>query len=169
MGYFTWTDARRNPKILKNGNYTQSDIIRYDGYAKIVCPDDTEIIEKCYEGYGIFDGHDIYELVVDWNKQHLENIFNRMLKDDPNCWGSNLKNLAVFYQNGDTVNIETEIKRLINSGEQMPFFEKEWKRTIGIAIACEEKNNRQLPFPIKITATKWKKTYDELVPSCICQ
>lgn len=169
MGYFTWTDARKEPKILKNGDYASADKINYGGYAKIVCPDNTEIVETYYEGYGIFGDKDVYDLVVDWNKNHLESIFNNLLSKDPAHWGAHLKNLAVFYQNDDTAKLEAEINRLVSTGKEMPFFKEEWKRTIGITIACGEEENKALPFPIKITSTKWKKTYDELHPSYYCQ
>ena len=157
MGFWTWTDARKEPKILKNGRYSETDIIGYGGYAKIVCPDNTEIVEPCYDGCGMFDGKDAYELVVDWNKPYLEEIFNR-LAENGDFWGSNLRNLAVLYQNDKP--IEAEIKRLSTD---------RWKREIGIAIACKPEDNKALPFPLKITKTKWKKKYDELFPSCYCQ
>lgn len=83
MGFFTWTDARRNPRKLKCGDYSSADKIGYGGYAKIVCPDNTEIIEPYYEGYGMFDGKDIYDLVVDWNKTYLKDIFD---KKDKGCY-----------------------------------------------------------------------------------
>lgn len=95
MGYFTWTDARREPRLLKNGDYSVTDKIGYDGFAKVVCPDDTEICEPYYEGYGMFDGHDIYDLVVDWNKDHLDEIFARLAQKDPKHWGWQFKNLAI--------------------------------------------------------------------------
>ena len=169
MGYFTWTDARKEPKLLKNGDFSSADKIGYGWYAKIVCPDNTEIVEPYYEGYGLFDGKDVYDLVVDWNKDYLEDIFNRMAKEDANHWGAHLKDLAVFYQKDDTKNVYAEVQRLISTGKEMPCFKDEWKRKIGIAIACDNNNNKALPYPIKITRTKWKKKYDELVPSCSCQ
>lgn len=169
MGYFTWTDARREPKLKANGDYTAKDKIGYGGFAKIVCPDDTEIIENYYEGYGEFNGKDVYDLVVDWNKEHLEDIFNNLFQKNPNHWGSHLKTLAVCYQNDDKNGMNMEIERLILTEKEQPYFKNEWKRTIGIAIACGEDENKALPFPIKITSTKWHKKYADLVPSCYCQ
>lgn len=166
MGYFTWTDARRHPKKRKDGNYIAADKIGYGGYAKVVCPDNTEIIETYYDGYGDFDGHDIYDLVVDWNKDYLMDIFSKMPEDR---WGYQFKELAIAFQNDDMLKLQEEIDRIIESGQYGSYFMDEWKRHIGIAIACDDEDNSNLPFPIKITATKWHRKYDELVPSCNCQ
>ncbi len=166
MGYFTWTDARREPKRRKNGDYAIADKIGYGGYAKVVCPDDTEIIEQYYDGYGEFDGHDIYDLVVDWNKAYLEDIFNQM---DESHWGYRLKEVAIAFQNDDYVALGLEVNKLIDDGMETKLFRTEWKRHIGIAIACNDEDNMNLPYPIKITTTKWHRKYDELYPSCGCQ
>ena len=166
MGYFTWTDARRHPRKRKSGEYVAADRVGYGGYAKVVCPDNTEIIETYYEGYGDFDGHDIYDLVVDWNKNYLSDIFNKKSEDS---WGYELKELAIAFQSDDVLKLREEIDRLIESGQYGSYFRNEWKRHIGIAIACDDEDNRNLPFPIKITTTKWHRKYDELVPSCNCQ
>ena len=73
MGCFTWTLANRTPKKVR-GRYAAQCILRYDSYGAIVCPDDTIISEPHYEGYGVFDGKDVYDLVVDWNKDYLTEI-----------------------------------------------------------------------------------------------
>ena len=164
MGYFTWTDAKKYFTKSEISGISYKDKIKYDKYAKIVCPDDSEIIEPCYEGYGRFDGKDVHELVVDWNKEHLEEIFSGFSEDK---WGYNLKSLAIAYQNDDFDTINSEIKRLIDSGKEPFWFSKEWKRSIGIAISCYD--NEKLPFPIKITSLKTHKKYNELFPSISCQ
>jgi hypothetical protein len=166
MGFFTWTDARREPRKRKNGDYSIADKIGYGGYAKVVCPDDTEIIEQYYDGYGEFDGHDIYDLVVDWNKNYLEDIFNQMSEDH---WGYRFKEIAIAFQNDDTYALNKEIARLIDSYGEPQWIRDEWKRHIGITIACGDKDNMNLPYPIKITTTKWHRKYDELYPSLSCQ
>ena len=73
MGCFTWTLANRTPKKVR-GRYAAQCILRYDSYGAIICPDDTIISEPHYEGYGVFDGKDVYDLVVDWNKDYLTEI-----------------------------------------------------------------------------------------------
>lgn len=37
----------------------------------MACPDGTFIHEPCYEGYGEFNGQDVYELVVRWNRAFI--------------------------------------------------------------------------------------------------
>ena len=102
MGYFTWTDARcKKPRLKKDGyEYYASDKIGYDCWCKVICPDNTEIIEPSYYGYGIFGGKDVYDLVVDWNKDRLAEIFRMRHLLNPNgFWGQNLEPLALAYQN----------------------------------------------------------------------
>lgn len=167
MGFFTWTDARRNPRILKNGDYSAKDKIGYGCFAKIVCPDNTEVIENSYEGYGIFDGKDIYDLVVDWNKAYLTSIFDKLAAQNPNHWGIRLQKLAKFYQTDDKCAFDAELTYIAKS-DTTPYIYTEWKREIGITIACGEQNST-LPYPIKITSAKSHKKYNELVPSHPCQ
>lgn len=45
--------------------------LKIGGSAYVCCPDGTFIKEPHYGGYGNFAGHDIYELLVDWNKEYL--------------------------------------------------------------------------------------------------
>lgn len=167
MGYFTWTDARREPTTTKSGDYALKDKIPYGGYAKIVCPDNTEIVEKHYEGYGEFNDQDVYDLVVDWNKDHLKEIFDRKLAKDPDCWGKELYEIAIAYQNDDAT-LQDKVDALVATTNH-PYLKNEWKRNIGITISCNDDDNASLPYPIKITSTKWHKAYDDLVPSCSCQ
>lgn len=166
MGFFTWTDARiEKPKRIRYGNYKASQLIGYGGYAKVVCPDGTEIEESCYDGYGMFGEYDIYELVVDWNKDYLEEIFSKMEEGHFGIW---LKPVAIALQNGGEAVAKEEAKRII---AQYPFAAaSEWKRTIGIAIGCiSDKKEILCPYPIKITTSKKHYTYDELYPSIFTQ
>ena len=45
--------------------------LRIDRAGYIACPDGTFIHEQCYEGYGEFNGQDVYELVVRWNRAFI--------------------------------------------------------------------------------------------------
>lgn len=169
MGYFTWTDGKKEPRTNKYGEYHRADLIAhggYDGFCKVVCPDNTEIIEPYYQGYGRFGGKDIFDLVVDWNKEHLKDIFQRLENKNPKFWGKEFANLAAAYQEDDADRFQKELDAL---SAQFPIMEKEWKRHIGITIGNDYEDNKELPYPIKITSKKWHVAYDNLVPSRYCQ
>ena len=159
MGYFTWTDARcSNPPLNRDGFFNRRYVVEYDKFAKVVCPDGTEYATPSYNGYGIFDGHDVYELVADWNRSSLPMIFNA-IKD---IFG--VMEIAVAYASGDECALKGAIAAAV---KRYPFLEKEWKRNIGISIACE--NNDIIPFPIKITTERKKSDYNALYPSISTQ
>jgi hypothetical protein len=84
-------------------------------------------------------------------------------------WGYHLKDLASAFQRDDEYGMRVEIERLIDLGLETKLLREEWKRLIGITISCHDEDNANLPYPIKITTTKWHRRYDELVPSCNCQ
>lgn len=65
MGFFTWTDAKHEPRLNRRGDFQNRDKIPYGGFAQVICPDGTCIKEPYYDGYGLFDGHDIYDLVAE--------------------------------------------------------------------------------------------------------
>ena len=69
MGYFSWMLANKNnEQALMIGDVGY--VIQPEGMGK---PIKTEF----YEGYGRFDGKDVYELVVDWNRPYLSGIIRK--------------------------------------------------------------------------------------------
>lgn len=161
MGMFTWTDARyKKPTCDTEGEYCSQQVIPYGGYAKVVCPDNTEIVEPCYMGYGIFAGKDIYELVVEWNREHLQELFDKM---SPGDFGIEFKSIAIIFQNKGQKAAEKAAKQ---EEGKIPLA-NEWKRTIGIAIACNPPE--PCPYPIKIIRSEKSWKYQELYPSKITQ
>lgn len=159
MGYYTWTLANRTPIELKCGGYAARCKLGYYRYGAIVCPDNTLIKEDCYEGYGKFNGQDVYDLVVDWNKDHLTEIPN-LPGFKP--WGDTNAFHAIMeaFQKDDQNALQAAIEA---ASVNEPLMRTEWKRTIGIYIACE--NNHLIPFPIKIVDCVRPKPYNELQPS----
>lgn len=172
MGYFTWTDAIRTPRVKKDGEYFSRDVVSYGRPAKIVLPDDSEIKTSYYDGYGMFgkeDEVDAYDVVVDWNRDYLPEIFNRLKTENPGgFWGQELANLAAFYAEGMEKEMDAEIERL-KSSHYLHVTSDGWKRLIGIAISCDGDNNAKLPFPLKITACRDKVKYTDLYPSMSTQ
>lgn len=163
MGYFTWTLANRQLRKLSWGGYAANSILCYGTHGVVVCPDNTHIVEPHYDGYGEFNGHDVYELVVDWNKDELLNIMKIPEIANDSFFTDELKAFATAFATDDDVELDRLIKNV-----QQPYLAKEWKRNIGIAISCE--HNHLIPYPIKIVNTKRNhKKYEDLPPSISTQ
>lgn len=117
MGQFSWLDCRTEEQIVDN---KERDVY-------VLIPKEFgggHIKETCYDGYGDFGGYDIYDLVVDWNREYLEEY----RKDD---------------------SFKCDWLQKFESVEKA--FEKLPKRDIGISIACYDEDNERLHYPIKIT------------------
>jgi hypothetical protein len=159
MGFFTWTLANRKEKRTRYGEYARECKLPYNGYGAVVCPDDTIIKEYNYDGYGHFDDKDIYELVVDWNKDKLLDIMQIPEIKNSSFYDAKLKAITVAYANDDDAALHDI---LVTCPDYM---QKEWKREIGIAIAAG-KTNVLLPCPIKIVnTTRQHAKYKTLPPS----
>lgn len=98
MGFFTWTDARHEPRLNRRGDFQNRDKIPYGGFAQVICPDNTSIKEPYYDGYGLFDGHDIYDLVAEWNRPFMKDLFRDI--EAAGTWGAELRPIADAYQDG---------------------------------------------------------------------
>ena len=169
MGYFTWTLSNRKLERTYDGDFKSKCKLKYGGQGCVMCPDGTVIVEPAYDGYGIFDGKDVYELVVDWNRCYLEGIVNDILKNNPHKEKFYL-DLAKIYSEEGFEEAQTFADELVDSRQVGSYFKTDWKRCLGIFIACEEENNASLPYPIKITNTpNTKKKYADLPPSISCQ
>ena len=75
MGSFSW--------LFADTNNTKNLRANRRGY--VACPDGTFICEPCYETYGIFDGKDVYDLVVDWNREFIAENPDHLLPH-VHCW-----------------------------------------------------------------------------------
>ena len=151
MGYYTWTFANRPKQKLQ-----------YSACGFVACPDGAFIKEDCYDGYAMFGGHDVYELVVDWNRDLLREIYSRLptVKKHGLTWPV-LECVAMAAMKNDEA-AQDRVNALIEEGRLSSCYAKDWKRTIGIEIACE--TNAFIPFPIKITSS-CKGNYNDLPAS----
>ena len=197
MGIFTWTDATiKSPKCNKYGDYKRKDVVEYGGYAKLICPDNTEIETESHDFYGRIGGYDIYELVAEWNKEYLSADNLEKKPDDPSKYGglwsfeiAELKaqgkseeeiqkidaekrmqyfNNAVARWEREAVLIE-KYKSGVPEPELAKKYGNDWKRNLGIAIACYDEQARKLKYPIKLTSHKEAHGYDNLYISYGCQ
>lgn len=120
MGFFSW-------KFADSGNMKRLKIGRP---AYLMCPDGSSIYTGAYDGYGHFGSYDVYELAAEWNRPFLN--------------GFPVKTCA-------TVKGQIEDYAAGKSDAYMRWhYGCDWKRDIGIDIACSDENNRRLKFPVKI-------------------
>ena len=152
MGYFTFTYANRKPVEAEFG-YTSRSKLPYGASQIFVAVPDGSFIEcSYYNGYGMFNSHDIYELVVDWNKDDLIRLFNEF---GSKHFGKGLLPIVEeFVLHGEEAAQALADKTYTNC------LRTEWKRNIGIAISCEDKDHEKLKYPIKISFVK--KNYHKL-------
>lgn len=158
MGCFSWTFAdKNNKKSLKMGHKVY-----------ILTPDNQFIKtpDGGYEGYGrFFDSKknkmvDVYDLVVDWNKSFLLKILDGVhgIITDFDM------SLAALVEKGDAV-AEEFVKNEVEAGRAPRYLLSDWKRCLGITIACYNEDNQNLPFPIKIVSCKNCGNYENLPAS----
>ncbi len=93
MGYFSWKFANDDSRRLRIGK---------PGY--LYCPDGTVIREPAYDGYGTFGGHDVYDLVANWNRKYLSEHpdflivqHGKILGDDGKWYKAPPKKVSEFF------------------------------------------------------------------------
>lgn len=171
MGVFSWCTSDTRKSIPCGSGYAGSPTTVY-----LLNPFGDPYVEKNYEGYGEFGGRDVYELVVEWNREHLssDNI-PKVYRDAwaPGEEGELYYNAAVERYNGlcaavkdyasgksDEYMKETYGK-LIGYGDG-----SDWKRCLGIKLACYDSDHVKLKYPIKIVENPVDYESAEMSPSC---
>jgi hypothetical protein len=158
MGIFTWTFANHPERKLK-----------YYGKGYVACPDGHFIHEACYEGYGKFDGQDIFTLLVDWNRPYLKEIFQRKT-DAGLTYGIELASIAEAAMESDAA-AQKYVEQLVAQDklpERLCCGANDWKRSIGVSIGGGNQELAVLPYPIKIVSNK-KAIYADLPTSMATQ
>lgn len=138
MGFFSFMFAdTNNTEALKIGKP-----------AYVVLPNGGLLHTARYDGYGNFDSHNIFELVVDWNKEFLsEKNLVKPCEEDYD---------EAIYFNAAMRHYEYSCSRLNDflSGkkedEMIELYDRDWKMDIGIDIAGDDEQNEALIYPIKI-------------------
>ena len=156
MGQFSWLDCRTGEQVL--------DDVERDVY--VLVPKEFgggHIKETCYDGYGNFGGHDIYDLVAEWNKDYLSEEY--LEKPTLDMYGGDEKYYqAALRRNQIAVNKIEDFKAGMNDAYMTMVYGDYWKRMIGIDIACYDEQNASLKYPIKITHDQ-NAVYEECEPS----
>ena len=158
MGVFSWLDCNTGRQV------------KIGRKAYVLVPKEFgggHITEMYYDGYGNFGGFDVYDLVADWNKGYITEANLRGMPKRSNYGkgesGDFYYELAVKRYN-DTVKKITLWQAGASDDEMEEKYGSEWKRNIGIDIACYDEQNEALKFPIKICHNS-KAVYEDCKPS----
>lgn len=177
MGCFTWTLANKTPVKNKDGYYSRGCVLRYGRYGAILKPDGGLIPTEEYEGYGIFQGNDVYDLAAVWNQKAIPDLLKskEFLKTDPDLMDKDIQELLLAYAKGGEAEFLSvrEYKKATGTFPNTGWLksEKDWRRDIGILLACDDANT-MVPYPIKIVDWHRDRTaedYKRLPPSISTQ
>lgn len=140
MGQFSWIYSDTNKQLIDNR--------RTDTYLLVPEPFQNKygkaVYTDYYDGYGHFGKYDIYDLIIEWNKEMIPEIICRIKNGNWHCetrW-VDVENLQNFYD-GKEITCE--------------------RRWLGIVIACYDEDNFALKYPIKITTKELD--YKDVSPS----
>ena len=159
MGQFSWLDCKDGRQVLDN---KQADVY-------LLIPKQFgggHIHETCYDGYGYFGPCDVYEEVALWNRKFLTvDMIEKPERDQ--------------YSDGEDGQrwYEAAVKRYkvrcrcfedfvsgLSKPEMRQKYGDDYLREIGIEIACDDKDNAALRYPIKITHDA-SAVYEDCGPS----
>jgi len=171
MGCFSWLDCETGEQILCGKVRDVFVLIpkKFGG---------DHLKEIRYDGYGDFGGRDIYELVADWNKNDLDGLTFTELKppvrtDYSGLYAWEILDLKKSGKSEEEIDKINEAKRdaqfsralrvyeynksmvrdfpTLSDDEMIEKYGEEYKRELGILIACYDEDNAKLKYPIKIT------------------
>ena len=162
MGFWTYTYANINKKAAT------AESMGYDGRKPVILalPDNTFLTEKYYDGYGIIAGHDVLELVVDWNMEtyealavidkHIADDYTErsrlILDNDPE------RTFRINYLTQE-IPVYQAMREYLAGNASLP--SKIEKRQVGIALATYDWEQEMIRYPIKFVKNK-KHTYDKI-------
>ena len=138
MGQFSWIYSDTHKQLLDN--------VCADAYLLVPKPFQDKygkaIYEDCYDGYGRFGGYDVYDLIPEWNKEMIPEIIRRIKNKTWQCDPDEkrIEDLQAYYE-GREFNCPL--------------------RWLGIVMACYDKDNVTLEYPIKITTKEMEYEYVE--------
>ena len=141
MGQFSWMFADTDNK--------QALCEDHEGY--VYLPTGRYYHERCYGGYGRFDGNDVYDLVADWNREFLSRNpeyivpqHGRRILDDGSIVDAVERRVDSFPWYKAYADLSLSREDVVKESGIYEY------RHIGIDIACYDDQNAKLPFPIKI-------------------
>ena len=183
MGQFSWLDCKTGEQVL--------DDVARDSY--VLIPKEFgggHVHEACYDGYGHFGTFDVHELVAEWNRSQLTESMLLPVrkesygglygfeKDAMRERGASEEDVQKADNAEQEKHYQAALRRKALSlarmadyrsgqksdNEMFEEYGRDWKRLIGIDIACYDEQNAALPYPIKITHDA-SAVYEDCEPS----
>lgn len=155
MGQFSWLDCRTGEQVV-------DDKVR-DVY--LLVPKEFgggHILETCYDGYGDFGTHDVYDLVALWNRDYIDASFlEAPARED--YVDEEWYNMAVERYKKECARL-TDFQMHKCEDYMVSHYGSDYLRMVGIDIACYDKDNVRLKYPIKITHDS-TAVYEQCEPS----
>ena len=110
------------------------------------------IIEKSYEGYGVFGGHDVFELLLKWNQKYLtpENLEKPNVDDYGVDKRSRENYLTALHEYECLCELISDYKNGMSSQKLSKKYWSDWKRDLGIEVGDDEDRRARLKYPLKI-------------------
>lgn len=120
-------------------------------------PDGDPLLETDYEGYGVFGGQDIFDLVADWNRKYLAEHPNFLIVQHGWLWSEENdtyfpvgpKRVCEFPWYPLYADLSKSHEEIVRGMKEITgsFWEYRW---IGIDIGGKGDQNANLPYPIKL-------------------
>lgn len=121
-------------------------------------PEGAPLLETDYEGYGVFGGHDIYDLLGDWNRKYLAEHPEFLISQHGYHWSEErgvyehaapqcVDQFQWYPLYADLSKTREDIEQGMREITNNPYWEY---RYIGIEIGCYDDQNMALPYPIKL-------------------
>lgn len=171
MGVFSWctSDTRKSiPCCMPFGDLP--------GTVYLLNPFGEPYKETDYEGYGEFSGKDVYDLVVEWNREYLtpdqvtapkrshyqagaegDTYYARAVqKHDMVC-----RAIKDYAQGATDAYMREKYGTVLGYGDG-----SDWKRCLGIQLACSDEDHVKLKYPIKIVEHPMEYDKAGISPSC---
>lgn len=172
MGVFSWCTSDTKKSIPCRRPFDD-----LPGTVYLLNPFGEPYKESSYEGYGKFAGKDVYDLVVEWNREYLaaENI--RMPQRNEYAPGERGEGyytaaMSKYYATCDAI-------RAYKDGASDDFMREnfgmliapwsngaDWKRCLGISLACYDEDHVKLKYPIKIVEHPMPYEEAGISPGC---
>ena len=155
MGCFSWKYCDSKGRMIC-GKYKNSYLLIPEEFGG------GHLIESCYDGYGHIGIVAIYDAVADWNRKYLTTDMIEV--PNRNLWGDTPEGQQ-WYERA-MKKYQVQCNRLLDyvRGKSDAYMVKkygnDWKREIGIDIACYDEDNKKLKYPIKI-AEKEDSVYEQ--------